>query len=243
MRLALAGVAPIPWALDSLDALEAAEPLPGNAYKVELAQASGAGRSRRSPASIPALVARRLAPPRHRARWPAAAGSQRWSRSRSSPAAAAAATTTTSSQSAPGCTAVEAPEPREPESRQARSASSIPKSADRRRSRRTAAVHDHARPERSPNTAASFAALAEDGYFDDTIFHRIVPGFVIQGGDPTATGTRRPRLHDRRHARGGHAVHDGRRRDGEDAGRAARRAGSQFFVVTADELPLRPTTP
>jgi xanthine dehydrogenase YagS FAD-binding subunit len=41
VRLALAGVAPIPWALDSLDALEAAEPLPGNAYKVELARALG----------------------------------------------------------------------------------------------------------------------------------------------------------------------------------------------------------
>ena len=39
VRLALAGVAPIPWALDALDALEAADPLPGNAYKVELAQA------------------------------------------------------------------------------------------------------------------------------------------------------------------------------------------------------------
>ena len=48
VRLALAGVAPIPWALDSLDALEAAEPLPGNAYKVELAQALG----RRAIASI-----------------------------------------------------------------------------------------------------------------------------------------------------------------------------------------------
>ena len=47
-RLALAGVAPIPWALDSLDALDAAEPLPGNAYKVELAQALG----RRAIASI-----------------------------------------------------------------------------------------------------------------------------------------------------------------------------------------------
>jgi xanthine dehydrogenase YagS FAD-binding subunit len=41
VRLALAGVAPIPWALDSLDALEAAQPLPGNAYKVELARALG----------------------------------------------------------------------------------------------------------------------------------------------------------------------------------------------------------
>ena len=41
MRLALAGVAPIPWALDSLDALDGARPLPGNAYKVELALALG----------------------------------------------------------------------------------------------------------------------------------------------------------------------------------------------------------
>jgi xanthine dehydrogenase YagS FAD-binding subunit len=41
VRVALAGVAPIPWSIDSLDALEAAEPLPGNAYKVELARALG----------------------------------------------------------------------------------------------------------------------------------------------------------------------------------------------------------
>jgi cyclophilin family peptidyl-prolyl cis-trans isomerase len=40
----------------------------------------------------------------------------------------------------------------------------------------------------SPNNAASFVSLVQHGYFDKTIFHRIVPGFVIQGGDPTATG-------------------------------------------------------
>ena len=42
--------------------------------------------------------------------------------------------------------------------------------------------------ESAPDTAASLVALAEDGYFDDTVFHRIVPDFVIQGGDPTQTG-------------------------------------------------------
>src|SRR4051812_4264834 len=44
----------------------------------------------------------------------------------------------------------------------------------------------------SPNAAASFAALARSGFFDKTIFHRIVPGFVIQGGDPTVTGSGGP---------------------------------------------------
>jgi len=39
----------------------------------------------------------------------------------------------------------------------------------------------------SPNAAASFVSLVRAGYFDHTIFHRIVPAFVIQGGDPAAT--------------------------------------------------------
>ena len=45
----------------------------------------------------------------------------------------------------------------------------------------------------APQTAASLVALAEDGFYDDTIFHRIVPGFVIQGGDPDPDGRRRAR--------------------------------------------------
>src|SRR4051812_7154739 len=44
----------------------------------------------------------------------------------------------------------------------------------------------------SPKTVASFVALARAGYFDGTIFHRIVPGFIIQGGDPTASGLGTP---------------------------------------------------
>jgi hypothetical protein len=42
--------------------------------------------------------------------------------------------------------------------------------------------------EDSPCTTSSFAALVRKRFFDGTIFHRIVPGFVIQGGDPTGTG-------------------------------------------------------
>ena len=44
----------------------------------------------------------------------------------------------------------------------------------------------------SPHTSASFVSLVQRGFFDKTVFHRIVPGFVIQGGDPTATGTGGP---------------------------------------------------
>ena len=45
--------------------------------------------------------------------------------------------------------------------------------------------------DRAPKTAASFQYLAEQGFFDDTIFHRVVPGFVIQGGDPLGTDPNR----------------------------------------------------
>jgi cyclophilin family peptidyl-prolyl cis-trans isomerase len=44
----------------------------------------------------------------------------------------------------------------------------------------------------SPQAANSFAFLAGQGYFDGTIIHRVVPGFVIQMGDPTGTGTGDP---------------------------------------------------
>jgi peptidyl-prolyl cis-trans isomerase B (cyclophilin B) len=43
--------------------------------------------------------------------------------------------------------------------------------------------------ERAPKTANSFAFLAEEGFYDDLTFHRVAPGFVIQGGDPEGAGT------------------------------------------------------
>ena len=43
-------------------------------------------------------------------------------------------------------------------------------------------------PEQAPKTVANFIALAKDGYYDGVIFHRIIPDFMIQGGDPTGTG-------------------------------------------------------
>ena len=47
-------------------------------------------------------------------------------------------------------------------------------------------------PEDAPITVNNFICLAKDGYFDDTVFHRIIKGFVIQGGDPTGTGAGSP---------------------------------------------------
>jgi peptidyl-prolyl cis-trans isomerase B (cyclophilin B) len=147
----------------------------------------------------------------------------------------------TSSQSAPGCTAVEAPEPREPEPRQAPSSELDPDFTH------TAVVTTNCgeftitlAPTRSPHATASFAALAEDGYFDDTTFHRIAPGFVIQGGDPTATGTGGPGYttldtpsSDTTYTKGTVAM----AKTGAEPPGAA---GSQFFVVTGDEVPLPP---
>ena len=92
----------------------------------------------------------------------------------------------------------------------------------------------------SPNAAASFASLARNGFFDDTIFHRIVPGFVIQGGDPTATGRGGP----------GYSVRDVPPRNSlytegvvamaKSTAEPPGTSGSQFFVVTGVNAGLPP---
>ncbi|MCJ7623281.1 MAG: peptidylprolyl isomerase [Anaerolineaceae bacterium] len=46
--------------------------------------------------------------------------------------------------------------------------------------------------DRAPITVNNFIFLARDGYYDDVIFHRVIPGFVAQGGDPTGTGSGGP---------------------------------------------------
>lgn len=47
-------------------------------------------------------------------------------------------------------------------------------------------------PAVAPNTVANFISLVQQGYYDGVIFHRVIPGFMIQGGDPTGTGTGGP---------------------------------------------------
>ena len=86
----------------------------------------------------------------------------------------------------------------------------------------------------SPKAAASFAALASSGFFDDTIFHRIVPGFVIQGGDPTASGTGGPGYSTRDRVPANAAYVPGVVAMAKAGNEPAGTAGSQFFVVTAD---------
>ena len=47
-------------------------------------------------------------------------------------------------------------------------------------------------PAIAPNTVANFISLANDGFYDEVIFHRVIPGFMIQGGDPDGTGVGGP---------------------------------------------------
>src|SRR5579864_9017975 len=95
-------------------------------------------------------------------------------------------------------------------------------------------------PRQSPYAAASFVKLAKEGYFDRTIFDRIVPGVLIQGGDPTGTGNGGPGYTtvDKPPA---NATYDrGTVAMVKVRGQTRGAAGSQFFVVTAVETRLRP---
>lgn len=92
----------------------------------------------------------------------------------------------------------------------------------------------------APHTTASVAALAKAGFYDKTTFHRIVPGFVIQGGDPTGTGSGGPGYQtvdkpssDATYAHGVVAM-------AKTSAESPGTSGSQFFVVTAPDAGLPP---
>jgi peptidyl-prolyl cis-trans isomerase B (cyclophilin B) len=95
-------------------------------------------------------------------------------------------------------------------------------------------------PEASPKTTASIVALVREGFYDGTVFHRIVPGFVIQGGDPTATGGGGPGYQTVDPPAGSTTYTQGVVAMAKGATEPAGTSGSQFFVVTADDAGLPP---
>ena len=87
--------------------------------------------------------------------------------------------------------------------------------------------------EDAPTTVGNFVKLARDGFYDGVIFHRVIPDFMIQGGDPTGTGSGGPgyqfedEINDHKVVRGALAM--------ANAGPGTN--GSQFFIVTTDAAP------
>jgi peptidyl-prolyl cis-trans isomerase B (cyclophilin B) len=86
-------------------------------------------------------------------------------------------------------------------------------------------------PEDAPKTVGNFTKLAGDGFYDGVTFHRVIPDFMIQGGDPTGTGSGGPgytfedEFNDHKVVKGALAM----------ANAGPNTNGSQFFIVAADE--------
>ncbi len=87
--------------------------------------------------------------------------------------------------------------------------------------------------EDAPKTVENFRSLAGDGFYDGVVFHRVIPDFMIQGGDPTGTGMGGPgytfedEFNDHGVVRGALAM----------ANAGPNTNGSQFFIVTAEATP------
>lgn len=93
---------------------------------------------------------------------------------------------------------------------------------------------------RAPETANSFAFLSEEGFYDELIFHRIVPGFVIQGGDPEGTGTGGPGYSVDEKPPANLAYTKGIVAMAKSGAEPPGRSGSQFFVVIGADAGLPP---
>ena len=79
-------------------------------------------------------------------------------------------------------------------------------------------------PDIAPISVANFVELANKGFYDGVIFHRVIPGFMIQGGDPQGRGTGGP----------GYCIKGEFARNGVANPLKHTRAGSQFFIMVDD---------
>jgi cyclophilin family peptidyl-prolyl cis-trans isomerase len=93
---------------------------------------------------------------------------------------------------------------------------------------------------RAPKTSNSFAYLAEKGFYDDLTFHRIVPGFVIQGGDPLGTGIGGPGYKVVEKPPANLAYTKGTVAMAKSSAEPPGTSGSQFYVVTGADAGLPP---
>jgi cyclophilin family peptidyl-prolyl cis-trans isomerase len=147
----------------------------------------------------------------------------------------------TTSAASTGCESVDAPEARDPGSRTAPTAPLAPGTTYTLTFETSCGPFTVTLdPASAPKTTASLVALAKEGFFDDTIFHRVARGFAIQGGDPTQTGSGGPGYStvdvppsDAAYTKGVVAMAKGVT---EPPGTS----GSQFFVVTGADAGLPP---
>ncbi len=143
-----------------------------------------------------------------------------------------------SSASADGCKQVEAPAPKTVSFKQ-------PKQVLKPGEEATAVVKTSCGTfsialdtKRAPKTADSFAFLAEEGFYDDLTFHRIVPEFVIQGGDPEGTGSGGPGYKVVEKPPANLAYTKGIVAMAKSSAEPPGTSGSQFFVVTGADAGL-----
>lgn len=97
-------------------------------------------------------------------------------------------------------------------------------------------------PDKAPNTVNNFISLANSGFYDDLIFHRVIKGFMIQGGDPAGVGTGGPGYHIKgEFALNGFKTNDIKHSRGVISMARAyhpNSAGSQFFIMHANASSL-----
>jgi peptidyl-prolyl cis-trans isomerase B (cyclophilin B) len=95
-------------------------------------------------------------------------------------------------------------------------------------------------PKQAPRTGGSFVTLARDGFYDGLGFHRIAPGFVIQGGDPAGNGSGGPGYKIRERPPSDVVYSEGTVAMAKAGPEPAGTSGSQFFVVTGNNANLPP---